>query len=150
MHRVQLPDQPSGLFLVIRHEEPERKLGLRDPTSGIDPRRDRVAKVAHGGIVRIDRRRRHEGAQTGTLGGGELFEAEPNDGARLAGHGRQVRNGADRRDAGEVRSRKPATGKQRGRELERQTGACQVAVRIVAVRPMWIDDGCRARQHRSG
>ena len=82
-------------------------------------------------------------AQAGVRRRRQLLEAEPDDRAALAGHRREVRDGADGRHGGQPIGRDAVPLEQRGGELVRQTGPGEVGIGIGAVGPMRVDDrGC--------
>ena len=97
----------------------------------------------------VARRPGEQRAQSRAAGCGELLEAGPDDGARLAGHRREVGDGADGGNPREVRHPQPATGEERRRQLVCQPGARQVLIGVGAICAVRVDDRRRARQHRS-
>ena len=79
-------------------------------------------------------------------GASQLVQPEPDDGAALAGHRRHVGDGADGGHCREPVGRKRVPGKERCRELVRQSGTGQVGVRVGTVRPVRIHHRHGARQ----
>ena len=76
----------------------------------------------------------------------QLLEAEPDDRPALAGHRREVRDGADGRDGRQSIGRDAVPLEQRGGELVRQTGAGEVGIGIGAIGAMRVDDRGGPRQ----
>ncbi len=137
---VELGGERRRALRVAREQQLERLVGAAQPARGVESRPEPVADV--GGAER----RHHAGdadqrAQPLGPGLSQRLEAERGDGAVLADQGRHVGDGAEAGDAQQSieRGGTIAADGDRLRQLERESGAGEIAERIRAGRLVRID-----------
>ncbi len=113
---------------IAGEQDLERRLRRIEPSGGVQPRSDAEADV-HRAHRRLDARRLEQRAQSRRARAGERRQPEGGDHPVLADERRDVGDGAEAGDAQQrgPGHRAPAALQMRRRQLERQSGAGQVA-----------------------
>ena len=140
-----------GLGRIVGKEEPGGLEGLPHPSRGIQSRRDGERDGLEVDGVGRDPRPFEEGRDAGPRRPPQALEAEPGDRAVLADDRRDVGDGPDGRQVGQVEGgHDPAglVGQQELGDLERDAAAGQPAIRVGRVGPVRVDDGDRSRHDR--